>query len=53
MEILNDSNKNVLDLVQGWLGLSIHALLFMLTQKGKERDTGILSYFIYQVVRLG
>lgn len=35
------------------VGLSIHALLFMLTQKGKERDTGIQSYFTYQVVRLG
>lgn len=45
--------KNVLDQVQGWLGLPIHALLFILTQKGKEYDTGIHSYVIYKVVRLG
>lgn len=42
--------KNVLDQVQGWLGLPMHALLFILTQKGKEYDTGIHPY---QVVRLG
>lgn len=45
--------KKVLDQVEGWRGLPIYALLFVLTQKGKEYDTGIHSHVIYQVVRLG
>lgn len=45
--------KKVLDQAEGWRGLPIHALLLVLTQKGKEYDTGIHSGVIYQVVRLG
>lgn len=33
--------KIVLGRVQVWLGLPIHALLFIVTRKGKEYDSGI------------
>lgn len=45
--------KNVLGQVQGWLGLPIHTLLLIVTQKGKGYDAGIHSCVTYQVVRLG
>lgn len=53
IKIIDYNNKKCIRPSTGLARLPIHALLFLLTQKGKECDTGIHSYVIYQVVRLG
>lgn len=53
MKIIDYNNKKCIRPSTGLARLPVHALLFILTQKGKEYDTGIHSYVIYQVLRLG